>query len=154
MPSSRTKLSGQYDKAMEVLWSQVPLQSVTPFQAASSSVYTQGNFSLFPGVIPPRVIPREGSWRWTPVKSKKVVPFDHASVTICPLSPKVLHSQSTQDTVAPDFLLWMFHLFLPNQEPMTAIWCERGTASDLNVDDYKFLAQFMCPEVAAEIWNR
>ena len=150
--SSITKLAPDYQRATEHLLHQLNTHQMASFKTMSPQVHREGAFSLFPGIIPARVIPSEPTWRWVKSKSKKEIAIHDMKIHITKLIPRTRNYQREVLDQSPNHTLWMYYIY-QNEEKQTALWCEKGTTPELDVNDFVFLAPFMSPEHVMEIWG-
>lgn len=102
-------------------------------------------------------IPSGCCWRWNQVKSRKFVWLNvETFVEFFKLMPR---PTKPGPKVKP-YKLWRYNVYEQRKyEGKTILyrilWCERGIENEqIEIDDLKFLASFMDPMVANEIWPR
>ena len=112
--------------------------------------FIQNSFSL-------KMIPSSGNWRWN---QRKTVPVPGGQVTFFKLSPRKLHPD---DAPVPSYKLWKFCIRVKDSGIFYCLWCEKGpakaaipvklnTSPDVSLEDLRFLASFMNPNVVSELW--
>lgn len=139
-----------------------------------------GKITLYDGNFTSASIPSGKGWKWNQAKRRqKIVDQEHNStVIIIKLVPRVVASRSKKakkpNIERPSMKLWQFLVSIPSfmGNPVTLLWCEKGMNGpeeqldtstlkkkneseeevELNIEDYKFLAPFMSPDVAKELW--
>ena len=146
------KLSPEYKDALQRVTMNLADEQLASFRSISTRVFEQDAFHLYPGIIPHQVITSENYWKWTKCGGGKVVTVEGLRIRMFKLVPSAGARNAT--VKCPDYKLWMCHIYPSNTSSMTALWCVRGQAGfNLDINDYKFLAPFMSPVHAREIWG-
>ena len=122
----------------------------------------EGNLEFFGNTSKARDIPSPDCWRWNQAKSRKTVSITGGQVTFFKLAPRKTHQNS--DIALPRLKIWKYCIKLNNREVFYCLWCEKGfktppnqnytynALNTLSLQDFQFLAPFMDPDSAAELW--
>eukprot|EP00012_Vannella_robusta_P007261 CAMPEP_0206199104 /NCGR_PEP_ID=MMETSP0166-20121206/10057_1 /ASSEMBLY_ACC=CAM_ASM_000260 /TAXON_ID=95228 /ORGANISM="Vannella robusta, Strain DIVA3 518/3/11/1/6" /LENGTH=156 /DNA_ID=CAMNT_0053617131 /DNA_START=140 /DNA_END=607 /DNA_ORIENTATION=+ len=125
----------------------------------SSKVWEEGAFLVINEVVAAKHIPCGRTWRWNQTKSRKTAKAIEQNVTVNfhKLIPR--KKRNAMDAEIPTFKLWWYEIVIPGKETHYALWCERGIEysrgvreCEMHVSQFSFLAEFMDPETAADIW--
>uniref|UniRef100_A0A7S4HIC6 Uncharacterized protein n=1 Tax=Vannella robusta TaxID=1487602 RepID=A0A7S4HIC6_9EUKA len=157
--SQSQHLSPEFNKALSKLLTSMN----TSYQIVESiwdgCVY-QGNLQFIQTAFSSKTIPSSGNWRWNQAKSRKTVHIPGGQVTFFKLSPRKLHYC---DATVPSYKLWKFCITLRDSYMFYCLWCEKGptnaeverrfgTHQEVSLQDFRFLASFMSPNVVSELW--
>lgn len=119
----------------------------------SEDVMEEGNISILKKKFKSREIPAGTNWRWNQVKSRKIVqlPASDVRAEFFKLMPRKIN----RNGILPSFSckLWQFNIIdIEGNVLFRVLWCEKGKKTQFDLDDYTFLASFMEPHLANELW--
>lgn len=113
------------------------------------------NFKAFvPNHITKDMLPKGESWNWNQSNARVNYNLGHdTTVTMYKLNPR----RSIEGGSQPSYKLWVYLIQAPNLN-CSFLWCTKGEQNsdgmDICLDDLDFLAEFMEPEKAAEIFGK
>lgn len=117
---------------------------------SESTVLKDGNFFICAKPIQLKDLPVGKDWKWAQVKLRNYS-IQGIKLSVSKLVPK----QTDYDTgFPPQYKIWKFQVKTKQDPEMIVMWCERGIIdfAQLNIDDYKFLSDFMSNEIAQTLW--
>ena len=153
------KLQPAFEYALLVLDSKL-IDATLPrgLHSVDGTIFEQGFFQLYRSTLRTGAqLPAGDDWKWNQTKGRKnaFLVGHNTRVTFKKLIPRPKSKETP--TKLPPYKLWVFNLHHPTAGEFTAIWCECGKVSDKTqamptLEDYEFLAEFMSPEDAIQLW--
>ena len=156
---SQPQLPREFNKALSKL-----LTSMNKSHPIEETIWDdcmyEGKLQFIQNAFSSKKIPSSGNWRWNQAKSRKTVHIPGGEVTFFKLTPRKFHPC---DSPVPSYKLWKFCISLRDSQIFYCLWCEKGpanagvphklhTSPQLALEDLRFLASFMNPNVVSELW--
>ena len=150
-------LTPEYRNALNVIDNAISLQLFTSSgYEIPSNLMLEGSIFLIKRDFKSRNIPSGKHWRWNQVKSRfqALLPKSKVMVEFYKLTPRSIIK--TQKIPRSPYKIWRFDVFDSSRSNVKyrMIWCEKGIKDNdtIFLEDLQFLAHFMDPNVAKEIW--
>mmetsp|Transcript_1300 Transcript_1300/g.1678 ORF Transcript_1300/g.1678 Transcript_1300/m.1678 type:complete len:186 (-) Transcript_1300:25-582(-) len=159
------KIQPEHLRVVDVLLTAIS-SGITLSCHITADVWKESNINIFNHPLLAKDIPSCDIWRWNQTKSRKTLtlPTHDLTITLHKLIPRKRRQDITQ--TVPNHKLWYCVLRYSTSKPsMYILWCERGhtqtrtesteetnSEDEVNVQDYSFLAEFMEPTQASQLW--
>ena len=148
-----------FQRAYEVVRDKIRITGITPVSHISKlQTLSTNQVMLFEESFKSSKIPSRPGWCWNQTKGRRTATLSDPKATIEFF--KLMPRRSAQAPIKdlPTLKLWQYNIvFQGSTKPISMIWCEKGddwVSKNLHLEDYEFLAEFMEPTVANELWPR
>lgn len=147
-------LTPEYRNAMNMIDNAIVSKCFTTITNDVPKEMCQGSISLVKNNFTSKNIPSGLNWGWNQVRSryKTQLPKSNVSVEFYKLIPR----RRIREIQITSMKIWRFDVFdSREQRTFTILWCEKGMIENdttILLENLQFLAHFMEPDVAEEIW--
>lgn len=149
-------LSPEYRNAMNVIDNAIVRKCFTTItDDLPKEIVRQGSISVVKNDFTSKNIPSGPNWGWNQVKSRKKLQLPKSNVLV--EFYKLMPRRKTRDIQLVPLKIWRFDVFDSKEQKkkFTIVWCEKGIIQNettILLENLQFLAQFIQPDVAKEIW--
>ena len=152
------RLQPEYRSAFRAMVEGVCLPDVRNYPSSTllPDIYQHNSIQYHRGELKPSHIPGGPGWRWNQSKGKQHVKLSHGRACLTKAIPR--WRSASLSGKAPSYKMWICVFYLQDHTVGSITWCERGLEpspmSELRLEDYEFLAPWMPPRVAHELWPK
>lgn len=157
MFAKNSSFSPEQTKAIRVLEDELPnIKLLTSHSVPMLEELVEQNSKFFVfRKLSTSGLPRGNSWLWNQSRSRKIIKDYTGNIQVS--FYKLNTRNKNSNVIAPNYKIWVFNITIqPNNKVFSFLWCERGEMSkipdidDLNIQDFDFLAPFLCVPCAME----